>query len=43
MFGDKIKAKEQALLADIPVIPGSNGPVAGIKEVEEFGEKTVIH
>ncbi|NVT30436.1 pyruvate carboxylase [Listeria monocytogenes] len=39
MFGDKIKAKEQALLADIPVIPGSNGPVAGIKEVEEFGEK----
>ncbi|WP_099223113.1 pyruvate carboxylase [Listeria costaricensis] len=39
MFGDKIKAKEQALLADIPVIPGSNGPVSGVEEVEAFGEK----
>lgn len=39
MFGDKIKAKEQALLAGIPVIPGSNGPVSGVEEVEAFGEK----
>ncbi|KGL37732.1 pyruvate carboxylase [Listeria sp. SHR_NRA_18] len=39
MFGDKIKAKEQALLADIPVIPGSNGPVANAEEVAAFGEK----
>ncbi|WP_167628133.1 pyruvate carboxylase [Listeria valentina] len=39
MFGDKIKAKEQALLADIPVIPGSDGPVSGIEEVIQFGKQ----
>ena len=27
MFGDKVKARTQAELADIPVIPGSEGPV----------------
>lgn len=27
MFGDKLKAREQALKADIPVIPESDGPV----------------
>ncbi|PLS06416.1 pyruvate carboxylase [Neobacillus cucumis] len=36
MFGDKVKARSQAELANIPVIPGSNGPVNDIKEVEEF-------
>ncbi|MEK4228608.1 pyruvate carboxylase [Solibacillus sp. FSL H8-0538] len=39
MFGDKVKAREQAIRADIPVIPGTDGPVANIEEVEEFGEK----
>ncbi|NYV67504.1 pyruvate carboxylase [Bacillus sp. Gen3] len=38
MFGDKVKAKEQALLAKIPVIPGSDGPVHTLGEVQEFGE-----
>lgn len=37
MFGDKVKAKEQAVLAGIPVIPGSNGPVSSLEEVLEFG------
>ncbi|MGE8206764.1 pyruvate carboxylase [Heyndrickxia sp. NPDC080065] len=37
MFGDKVKAKEQANLVNIPVIPGSNGPVTSLEEVEEFG------
>ncbi|PLR97421.1 pyruvate carboxylase [Bacillus sp. T33-2] len=36
MFGDKVKARGQAQLAEIPVIPGSNGPVANAGEVEKF-------
>ncbi len=39
MFGDKVKAREQAIKADIPVIPGSDGPVTSVEEVEKFGEK----
>ncbi|PGV48784.1 pyruvate carboxylase [Bacillus sp. AFS037270] len=36
MFGDKVKARSQAELANIPVIPGSDGPVNEVREVEEF-------
>lgn len=39
MFGDKVKARTQAELADIPVIPGSEGPVTSVVEVKEFGEQ----
>lgn len=39
MFGDKVKAREQAILADIPVIPGTDGPVGSLEEVIEFGDK----
>ncbi|MFD2208702.1 pyruvate carboxylase [Virgibacillus halophilus] len=39
MFGDKVKAREQAQKADLPVIPGSDGPVRSMEEVEAFGEK----
>lgn len=39
MFGDKVKARTQAQLAHIPVIPGSDGPVSNVEEVKEFGEK----
>ncbi|AXH98587.1 pyruvate carboxylase [Sporosarcina sp. PTS2304] len=39
MFGDKVKAREQAMAANIPVIPGSDGPVTSVEEVVEFGEK----
>ncbi|WP_018662933.1 pyruvate carboxylase [Heyndrickxia acidiproducens] len=39
MFGDKIKAKQQAAAAGIPVIPGSGGPVGSLSDVLEFGEK----
>ncbi|MEK5071266.1 pyruvate carboxylase [Sporosarcina sp. FSL K6-1508] len=38
MFGDKVKAREQAINAGIPVIPGSDGPVSTVREVETFGE-----
>jgi pyruvate carboxylase len=39
MFGDKVKARGQAELANIPIIPGSDGPVSDISEVAAFGEK----
>lgn len=39
MFGDKVKAREQAVAAKIPVIPGSDGPVDTVEEVIAFGEK----
>ncbi|MBN9652714.1 pyruvate carboxylase [Halobacillus sp. GSS1] len=38
MFGDKVKARDQAVQAEIPVIPGSDGPVSGVEEIREFGE-----
>lgn len=38
MFGDKVKAREQAVKAGLKVIPGSDGPVSTIEEVAEFGE-----
>lgn len=38
MFGDKVKARTQAQLAEIPVIPGSDGPVKGLEEVIQFGK-----
>ncbi|MGG1678853.1 pyruvate carboxylase [Neobacillus sp. NRS-1170] len=39
MFGDKVKARQQAELAEIPVIPGSDGPVNNLAEVEDFAER----
>ncbi|MBM6618596.1 pyruvate carboxylase [Bacillus sp. RD4P76] len=38
MFGDKVKAKHQAKLANIPIIPGSDGPVKSIDEIYDFGD-----
>lgn len=38
MFGDKLKAKEVAKNANIPIIPGSDGPISSLKELEEFAE-----
>ncbi|GGF12033.1 pyruvate carboxylase [Halobacillus andaensis] len=38
MFGDKVKAREQAIAADIPVIPGTDGPV-GLEEIRTFGKE----
>src|SRR5690554_6140566 len=39
MFGDKVKARYQAVRANIPVIPGSDGPVQSVEEVYDFGER----
>lgn len=40
MFGDKVKAREQAIAAGIPVIPGSDGPVFSVEEVTTFGDSS---
>ncbi|WP_088104966.1 pyruvate carboxylase [Halalkalibacter urbisdiaboli] len=39
MFGDKVQAREQAIKAGLPVIPGSDGPVESLQEVEDFAAK----
>lgn len=39
MFGDKVRARTQAQKANLPVIPGSDGPVTSLGEVEAFGEE----
>lgn len=39
MFGDKVKARTQAQLAQIPIIPGSDGPISDLNEVIEFGNQ----
>lgn len=39
MFGDKVTAKEVAKKADVPVIPGSDGPVNGLSDIEAFADK----
>ncbi|WP_096435548.1 pyruvate carboxylase [Alteribacter populi] len=38
MFGDKVQARQTAIDAKIPVIPGTDGPVSGLSEVETFAE-----
>ncbi|MBM7703356.1 pyruvate carboxylase [Metabacillus iocasae] len=39
MFGDKVKARHQAIEANIPVIPGTDGPISGLEEAEQFGQE----
>ena len=36
IFGDKIKAKEAALSAGVPSIPGTDGPIADVSEALDF-------
>src|SRR5690606_33231420 len=38
MFGDKVKARHQAIDAGIPVIPGTDGPIQSLQEAIDFGE-----
>ncbi|WP_217585713.1 pyruvate carboxylase [Lentibacillus saliphilus] len=38
MFGDKVRARTQALKAGLDVIPGSDGPVTTVEEIEAFGD-----
>ncbi|VEF48537.1 pyruvate carboxylase [Bacillus freudenreichii] len=39
MFGDKVKAKRQAVLAGIPAVPGSDGPIESLEEAAAFGNE----
>ncbi|HWO95473.1 MAG TPA: pyruvate carboxylase [Bacillus sp. (in: firmicutes)] len=39
MFGDKVKARHQAIAANIPVIPGSDGPISSLEEAKAFGKE----
>lgn len=38
MFGDKIVAKQTAIKADVPTVPGTDHPVADVAEALAFGE-----
>ena len=38
MFGDKIIAKQIAIKADVPTVPGTDHPVADVAEALAFGE-----
>lgn len=39
MFGDKVKARATAIKADLPVIPGTDGPVEGFEAAQAFAEE----
>lgn len=38
MFGDKVNAREQAKLAQIPMIPGSDGALKDYEQLEQFAK-----
>lgn len=39
IFGDKVKAREQAIKAGIQVIPGSDGPIESAEAIKQFGNE----
>jgi pyruvate carboxylase len=39
MLGDKVKARETAIKADLPVIPGTDGPVETFDAAKSFAEE----
>ncbi|HHQ7200529.1 TPA: pyruvate carboxylase [Staphylococcus aureus] len=39
MFGDKVKARTTAIKADLPVIPGTDGPIKSYELAKEFAEE----
>lgn len=39
MFGDKVKARATAIKSDLPVIPGTDGPVEGFEAAQAFAEE----
>ncbi|ARJ51553.1 pyruvate carboxylase [Staphylococcus lutrae] len=39
MFGDKVKARATAIRANLPVIPGTDGPVHDFADAEKFAEE----
>ncbi|WP_150887733.1 pyruvate carboxylase [Staphylococcus auricularis] len=39
MFGDKLKARTTAIEADLPVIPGTDGPIADYQAAKAFADE----
>ncbi|QLK85748.1 pyruvate carboxylase [Staphylococcus sp. 17KM0847] len=39
MFGDKVKARTTAIKANLPVIPGTDGPIDSLEEAHLFANK----
>lgn len=39
MFGDKVKARTTAIKADLPVIPGTDGPIESFEAAKQFSEE----
>ncbi|MCT4785633.1 pyruvate carboxylase, partial [Exiguobacterium aestuarii] len=38
-FGDKVRARQSAIAAGLPVIPGSNGPLTSYEDAEAFANE----
>ncbi|MBR2679824.1 MAG: pyruvate carboxylase, partial [Exiguobacterium sp.] len=38
-FGDKVRARQSAIAADLPVIPGSDGPLTSYEDAEAFANE----
>ncbi|PTG27419.1 pyruvate carboxylase [Staphylococcus capitis] len=39
MFGDKVKARTTAIKANLPVIPGTDGPIESFEAAKQFAEE----
>lgn len=39
MFGDKVKARTTAINANLPVIPGTDGPIESFEAAEQFANE----
>ena len=39
MFGDKVKARETSIKADLPVIPGTDGPIESYEAAQDFANE----
>ena len=43
MFGDKVKARTTAIKADLPVIPGTDGPIESFEAAKHSQKKLAFH
>ena len=42
MFGDKVKARTTAINADLPVIPGTDGPIENFESAQHLRMRRAI-
>lgn len=38
-MGDKVAAREAAIAAGVPIVPGTDGPVTSLEEAKEFCDR----